>query len=577
MSRKGTLYNAVQRRAIDQVLKLATSDNKKSILAAAAIAEKMTPEHRKRELNWVVDQIRNETPVLQIVRHVVRDLSPACREKVIQNLILTALLQTSSKREAFTERTGAHTPLVILISPTMRCNLTCEGCYAAEYAPDADMSPETLQSIVDQANDIGIYLFTILGGEPFVKDDLLDFCEENSDSYFQVYTNGTLIDEDAVERLARDRQRRSHAQHRGRQGGHRRPPRRRRLRPAHGDHGQPQGGRRRLRYLVDRHPPQLQVPRQRRVRRPAGRQGRHHRLELPLHAARPRARPEPHAHARGAQRVPRGRPAHPGREAAVRLDFWGDAPLVGGCIAAKWYMHINSEGWVEPCIFTHFATHNINESTLEEAITSPYFNEIRRRQPYNHNLLMPCMWIDNPQQSREIMAATGAKPTHDGADVMLQGPAEPARRVRRRRRPGLHAGLVVHGRRPAHQVYGGAGGEGAQGLRLTPAPAATASDPNEGRRRSPPDRSPRRGASAPLRRSRPADHATRAPRPLRGRRRAAAHRTSTLRQREVRRQAHLALLRAAVTTAGRGRPARRGAASVSRGRRSASPAGRRER
>ena len=32
---------------------------------------------------------------------------------------------------------------------------------------------------------------------------------------------------------------------------------------------------------------------------------------------------------------------------------------------------------------------------------------------------MPCMWIDNPQQSREIMAATGAQPTHPGGDVML--------------------------------------------------------------------------------------------------------------------------------------------------------------
>ena len=32
---------------------------------------------------------------------------------------------------------------------------------------------------------------------------------------------------------------------------------------------------------------------------------------------------------------------------------------------------------------------------------------------------MPCMWIDNPTQAREIMAATGAQPTHDGGDVMI--------------------------------------------------------------------------------------------------------------------------------------------------------------
>ena len=32
---------------------------------------------------------------------------------------------------------------------------------------------------------------------------------------------------------------------------------------------------------------------------------------------------------------------------------------------------------------------------------------------------MPCMLIDNPNQSREIMAATGAKPTHDGAESLI--------------------------------------------------------------------------------------------------------------------------------------------------------------
>ena len=101
------------------------------------------------------------------------------------------------------------------------------------------------------------------------------------------------------------------------------------------------------------------------------------------------------------------------------VDFWGDAPWVGGCIAGRHYMHITSEGWVEPCIFTHFATDNINDVGLLEAFNSPYFKQIRGRQPYNDNLLRPCMWIDNPTFSREIMAETGARPTHEGADSML--------------------------------------------------------------------------------------------------------------------------------------------------------------
>jgi hypothetical protein len=106
-------------------------------------------------------------------------------------------------------------------------------------------------------------------------------------------------------------------------------------------------------------------------------------------------------------------------KALFPVDFWGDAPWVNGCIAGKHYMHINSGGWVEPCIFTHFATDNIRDVSLMEAFNSEFFKEIRRRQPFNHNLLMPCMWIDNPNQAREIVAATGAQPTHPGGDVMI--------------------------------------------------------------------------------------------------------------------------------------------------------------
>ena len=114
----------------------------------------------------------------------------------------------------------------------------------------------------------------------------------------------------------------------------------------------------------------------------------------------------------GIQRIRDTKPMFP-------VDFWGDAPCVNGCIAGKHYMHINSEGWVEPCIFTHFATDNIHDVSLLEAFNSPYFREIRSRQPFNHNLLMPCMLIDNPTMSREIMALTGAQPTHPGAESMF--------------------------------------------------------------------------------------------------------------------------------------------------------------
>jgi MoaA/NifB/PqqE/SkfB family radical SAM enzyme len=420
MSSRTSLYSALQRKTIDQMLRLATSENKKSILLAAQLAEKMTPAHRKREVAWVIDQIREDKPVLQIARHVARDLNSTVRKAVIQSLILNGLLQASSTRAAFTARTGAHTPLVLLISPTMRCNLSCEGCYAAEYSPDADMSHEMLQSIIRQANDIGIYIFTILGGEPFVRKDILDLAAENPDSFFQIYTNGTMITDATIARLAQignvapmlsiEGDRESTDVRRG-------PGVYDLIMDTMGKLGDAGVGfgysatitRHNFRFIassafVDPLVEKGCIMGWNFLYMPIG---RNPDMSLML---TPQERNE---FREGILQIRETRPL-------FALDFWGDAPLVGGCIAAKWYAHINSEGWVEPCIFAHYATHNINTSTLEEALTSPYFREIQRRQPFNHNLLMPCMLIDNPQQSREIMELTGARPTHPGAETLFE-------------------------------------------------------------------------------------------------------------------------------------------------------------
>jgi MoaA/NifB/PqqE/SkfB family radical SAM enzyme len=417
---KNNLHSALQSKTIEQMLKLATSDNKKSILLAAQLAKKITPAYRKREVDWVIDQIREDKPTLRILRHVARDLNPTVRQAVVKSLVVNGLLQASSTRAAFTERTGAHTPIVLLISPTMRCNLACEGCFASEYSIDQDLPPEKLQDIVKQANDIGIFLFTILGGEPFIRPDILDLAANNPDSFFQIYTNGTLLNDAIIERLAKignvapmlslegDREftdmRRGEGVYDlimetmdklGKAG------------VAFGYSATIM--RRNFRYVMSDEFVEALVAKGaimgwNFLYMPVGREPD---MDLMLTAE------ERNEFREGVLRV---RAKYP----VFAIDFWGDATLVGGCIAARWYLHITSEGWVEPCVFAHYATHNINTSTLEEALTAPYFTEIRKRQPFNHNLLMPCMLIDNPYQSREIIALTGAHPTHPGAESMFE-------------------------------------------------------------------------------------------------------------------------------------------------------------
>lgn len=102
------------------------------------------------------------------------------------------------------------------------------------------------------------------------------------------------------------------------------------------------------------------------------------------------------------------------------LDFWNDGPHVRGCIAGgRRYFHINANGDVEPCVYTHIAMHNIKDVSLAEALNSPLFRAIRKRQPHNENHLRPCMIIDNPERYREVIEETRPYFTHPGAEEVV--------------------------------------------------------------------------------------------------------------------------------------------------------------
>ncbi len=324
-----------------------------------------------------------------------------------------------AKRRAITEKSGLIAPTTVLFSPTMRCNLTCEGCYAAEYAPEQDMERALLQKIVTQGNEMGIHLFTVLGGEPFLYRELLDFARANRDSYFLVFSNGTLLDQEKIAELAEIGNIAPMLSVEGSQAltDERRGPgtyeRVMRVMDDLGRAGVPFGfsatvTRRNWDALISDEFVDPLVAKGAMVGwhflyMPVGREPNVELMPTPL---------ERDEFRKGILRLRQTKAYFP-------IDFWGDAPYVGGCIAGRHYMHINSEGWVEPCIFTHFATDNIKDKSLLEVFNSRFFRELRRRQPFNHNLLMPCMWLDNPECSREIISACGAQPTHEGADVML--------------------------------------------------------------------------------------------------------------------------------------------------------------
>ncbi|HOM55053.1 MAG TPA: hypothetical protein PKW46_05800, partial [Thermotogota bacterium] len=78
----------------------------------------------------------------------------------MKNMFVNISLGWMDNNEELMEKHGITAPYTILISPTMRCNLRCQGCYAGEYAQQGDLSADELRRIIKEAKSLGTFFFT---------------------------------------------------------------------------------------------------------------------------------------------------------------------------------------------------------------------------------------------------------------------------------------------------------------------------------------------------------------------------------------------------------------------------------
>jgi len=123
--------------------------------------------------------------------------------QIVRVFILNALMRGYWRRIRYRRKTGIMPPFLFAISPTNRCNLACEGCYASGNSPMAELTWAEVEDVIRQARRLGIYFVVITGGEPFMWPGLMELVEQYSDMMFLIYTNGTYITSDIASRLAR--------------------------------------------------------------------------------------------------------------------------------------------------------------------------------------------------------------------------------------------------------------------------------------------------------------------------------------------------------------------------------------
>ena len=414
-------YQRAKRYSIEKftthALSLLASASTQSLIRLTHLAEKIPQKESYREkIRWIRTLFQTNHPGLSIARRVLNETHPLHRKKLISNFIVNQLLVGTNRRKAFEAEKGFYPPDAMLISPTMRCNLNCYGCYSGVYSQE-DLPYEVLDRLMGECKEMGIYLVMMTGGEPFLRQDLFDLFEKHGDMMFQVYTNGTLIDDKMIERFAA-------------LGN---------VAPAISLEG--------LREETDERRGKGQFDRILRVMdrlKDAGiffavsttQTSRNHDILTSdvfidflvergcillwnFHYVPIGRNPDlslmvtPEQRCRARERLAHFRATRP----MLFVDFWNDGCLTQGCIAAgRKYFHVNARGDVEPCIFCHFASDNIKEKSLMEALNSPLFREMRSHQPLSENYFRPCLLIDHPEQGREFALRHAKYFTHEGAE-----------------------------------------------------------------------------------------------------------------------------------------------------------------
>jgi MoaA/NifB/PqqE/SkfB family radical SAM enzyme len=413
------IKNSLKKKAIKKAFKVLSKVSDENIVRLAYLIEQFTPRKNKGKVRFVRKLYQKKHPALALTKRIISEVDKNCQEKFLENLILTGFLENQKKRDKSRDE-GSAPLFTLLISPSMRCNLRCKGCYAQNYKKEDDLPFELLDRIVKEAKEMGVAFFTILGGEPFIREDLFEIYKKHSDTYFQVYTNGTLIDERVAQKLVKlgnvipqisiEGFEKETDDRRGKGTYKKIVKAMDILKKNHVPFGYSVCVTRKNAEIVTSDKfVDFMIEK--------GALVGWYFLYMPVSGDK-NTELMPTPEQRNQQRLRRDYLR--AKKPIFVIDFWNDAPYVGGCIAGKQYSHITNFGDVEPCIFTHFSQVNIKNNSLKKVMSCQFFKEIRKRQPFSPNLLTPCMLIDQPKVIRDLCQLCKPYPTHSGARTLTE-------------------------------------------------------------------------------------------------------------------------------------------------------------
>ena len=100
-----------------------------------------------------------------------------------------------SRRAWFRMWNGVSVPWTIALSPTMRCNYKCAGCYSRGRREDQELAPDKIDRLFGEAQGMGVAAVVLTGGEPLLCEGILSIIVRYRRLLFFLITNGSLVTE----------------------------------------------------------------------------------------------------------------------------------------------------------------------------------------------------------------------------------------------------------------------------------------------------------------------------------------------------------------------------------------------
>ena len=352
----------------------------------------------------------------QFLNRALDTLNPNVVRTAVMDLGFESGFYGLRTRDAAKAKYHCNIPWAILFDPTSACNLHCIGCWAAEYGHTLNLSYEVMDKIVSQGKEVGCHFYLLTGGEPLVrKADILKLCRKHPDCEFHAFTNGTLIDDDFCQEVVKvgnlsfslsvEGFREVNDSRRGPGVFDR---------VMHAMYLLRQYGivfgtsicytRKNIQTVTSDKFLDLLISK--------GAWFTWYFHYMPVgNDASIDLLPTPEQRSYMVRRIREIRSVKGGKP-IFAIDFQNDGQFIDGCVAGgRNYCHINPNGDVEPCVFIHYSSANINDQDLIPCLQQPLFQEYAKRQPFNHNHLRPCPMLENPQALIDMVKRTGAKST----------------------------------------------------------------------------------------------------------------------------------------------------------------------